>query len=107
MVAGNIDLAEKDFIQALELTNNEEPVAHFYYAFLLNARGKYEEAVEHYTLAIENFDKKRTLSENGKKVDEWVGKLESMRRTTRMKTTEWKIKRSNFFGTNVRKSHIQ
>ena len=101
VLSGELQKAEEDFLSALSHTNNEEPTAHYYMGVIANARGKRTTAIKYYTLAIQNFDKRRDLGGGAKVVDDVANTFESVRRTTKKTMNGWRVGLTNVLQVNV------
>jgi tetratricopeptide (TPR) repeat protein len=98
LLAGDLDSAMKDFETALEVTDDIDPLAHFYKGAIHFARGQADEAVQHYNLAIEHEDKRSSFTSRQKMYDSTMNMMESAHHSFQKKRDQTKIALSNLFG---------
>jgi tetratricopeptide (TPR) repeat protein len=97
LLQGRAADALADFHSALELSNNSDPSAHFYAAFVYSSRGDTEKAIEHCTKAIENSGKLSSLTAAEKKYDDMVNVVEKVRRDVKKTSDTIRLSLTNFF----------
>ncbi len=102
ILQGNIEKAEADFIAALEATDSLDPCAHFYLGVVHQAVGNHRQALEDYSRAIKNNENRTALTDSAKNMDQFINKMEGIRRVVKRTGDGLRVGLTNIFGVNVR-----